>query len=142
MDANTIVAAVLSCPLDLLEHRTSCIIGTRLPLDFLATLLDESDKIDALRACMIIYLLTATVIVPRGFQLQASLATLNGKDSIITAGTGSGKTLCIIIPLLLRPESISITVSPLKRLQATQVRYRSATKWADNMTVLSKVLES
>ncbi|KIK90666.1 hypothetical protein PAXRUDRAFT_151398, partial [Paxillus rubicundulus Ve08.2h10] len=58
------------------------------------------------------------------FQLQASLAILNGKDSIITAGTGSGKTLCIIIPLLLRPQSISITVSLLKWLQATQVRYR------------------
>ncbi|KIK79606.1 hypothetical protein PAXRUDRAFT_95859, partial [Paxillus rubicundulus Ve08.2h10] len=67
-----------------------------------------------LHACMIIYLLTATVIVPQEFQLQASLAILNGKDSIITAGTGSGKTLCIIIPLLLRPQSISITVSPLK----------------------------
>ncbi|KIK95113.1 hypothetical protein PAXRUDRAFT_86316, partial [Paxillus rubicundulus Ve08.2h10] len=53
------------------------------------------------RACVIIYLLTVTAIVPWEFQLQASLAILNGKDSIITAGTGSSKTLCIIIPLLL-----------------------------------------
>ncbi|KIK73603.1 hypothetical protein PAXRUDRAFT_586170 [Paxillus rubicundulus Ve08.2h10] len=103
MDVNTILEAILSCPLDLLEHRTSCFIGARLPLGFLAALSDESHKVDALRACMIIYLVTATAIVPREFQLQASLAILNGKDSIITAGTGSGKTLCILIPLLLRP---------------------------------------
>ncbi|KAG1901029.1 P-loop containing nucleoside triphosphate hydrolase protein, partial [Suillus fuscotomentosus] len=55
------------------------------------------------------------------FQLEAVLATLNGQDTIITAGTGSGKTLCIIIPMLLRPGTISMTISPLKCLQATQV---------------------
>ncbi|KAG1828315.1 hypothetical protein F4604DRAFT_1640580 [Suillus subluteus] len=60
-------------------------------------------------------------IVPRVFQLEAILATLNGRDSIITAGTGCGKTLCLIIPNLLRPDTISVTISPLKRLQITQV---------------------
>ncbi|KAG1893191.1 uncharacterized protein F5891DRAFT_963388 [Suillus fuscotomentosus] len=76
---------------------------------------------DALRACLIVFVLTATIIVPRQFQLEAVLATLNGQDSVITAGTGSGKTLCIIIPILLRPGTISMTISPLKCLQATQV---------------------
>ncbi|KAG2353568.1 hypothetical protein BDR07DRAFT_1309106, partial [Suillus spraguei] len=71
-----------------------------------------------LRACLTVYVLTSTVIVPRQFQLEAVLATLNGRDSVITAGTGSGKTLCIIIPILLRPGTVSITISPLKRLQA------------------------
>ncbi|KIK79371.1 hypothetical protein PAXRUDRAFT_161442, partial [Paxillus rubicundulus Ve08.2h10] len=52
-------------------------------------------------ACMIIYLLTTTTTIPQEFQLQASLAILNEKDNIITSGTGSGKTLCILIPLLL-----------------------------------------
>ncbi|KAG1719435.1 uncharacterized protein EDB91DRAFT_1032446, partial [Suillus paluster] len=69
-----------------------------------------------LRACLIIYVLTATVMVPRQFQLKAMLTTLNGRDSIITAGTGSGKTLCIIIPILLRPGTVTMTISPLKQL--------------------------
>ncbi|KAF8432233.1 P-loop containing nucleoside triphosphate hydrolase protein, partial [Boletus edulis BED1] len=76
---------------------------------------------DALRMCLIVFFVTRFAIVPRAFQLQASLATLKGLDSIITAGTGTGKTLCLFIPILLRPNSISITISPLKRLQVTQV---------------------
>ncbi|KAG2737040.1 P-loop containing nucleoside triphosphate hydrolase protein, partial [Suillus brevipes Sb2] len=59
---------------------------------------------------------------PREFQLEAVLATLNGRDSIITAGTGCGKTLCLILPIILRPDTISMTISPLKRLQITQVK--------------------
>jgi superfamily II DNA helicase RecQ len=51
------------------------------------------------------------------------LATLNGQDTIITAGTSSGKTLCIIIPILLCPGTISMTILPLKHLQATQVTW-------------------
>ncbi|KAG1860374.1 hypothetical protein F4604DRAFT_1528762, partial [Suillus subluteus] len=57
----------------------------------------------------------------RQFQLEVVLATLNGQDSIITAGTGSGKTLCIIIPILLHLGTVTMTISLLKRLQATQV---------------------
>ena len=81
----------------------------------------STEQTQRLRACLIVFVLTATIIVPRQFQLKAVLATLNGQDSVITAGTGSGKTLCIIIPILLRPGTISMTISPLKRLQATQV---------------------
>ena len=46
---------------------------------------------------------------------------LNHRDCITIAGTGCGKTLCILIPLLLRPNFVSITISLLKRLQTTQV---------------------
>jgi superfamily II DNA helicase RecQ len=84
-------------------------------------MLCDSDRMHALRACLIVYALTETAIVPQQFQLEAVLATLNGQDTIITAGTGSGKTLCIIIPISLRPGTITMTISPLKRLQATQV---------------------
>ncbi|KAG1848131.1 hypothetical protein F4604DRAFT_1594121, partial [Suillus subluteus] len=56
------------------------------------------------------------------FQLEAILATLNGHDSIITASTGCGKTLCLIILNLLCPDTISVMISPLKCLQITQVR--------------------
>ena len=110
-------------PLRPLEDLAHLLLGTRLPLDYVATLA-EHEKTDALRACLVVALITHFTIIPRPFQLQASLAILNGQDSIITAGTGSGKTLCLlpVIPILLRPNSISITISPLKRLQVTQVR--------------------
>ncbi|KIK99490.1 hypothetical protein PAXRUDRAFT_49542, partial [Paxillus rubicundulus Ve08.2h10] len=53
------------------------------------------------QACVIVYILSRTMIIPCDFQLQACLVILNGCDSVITTGTGSGKTLCILIPLLL-----------------------------------------
>jgi hypothetical protein len=102
------------------------IIGDKLPYDYLATPAEE-DRTYALQACLIVFIVTRFTIVPRVFQLQASLAILNGRDNIITAGTGSGKTLCLLVPILLRPDSISITISPLKRLQVTQVRITGST---------------
>ncbi|KAJ8456448.1 hypothetical protein ONZ45_g18718 [Pleurotus djamor] len=76
-----------------------------------------------LRACLLVFLYTNRRIVPREFQLHASLAAHLGRDSVIIAGTGSGKTLCIAIPVLLNPSKISIVISPLKRLQVTQADY-------------------
>jgi RAD3-like DEAD/DEAH box helicase len=46
---------------------------------------------------------------------------MSGRDSLIDVGTGYGKTLCMIIPCLLDPESLAVIFSPLKRLQAVQV---------------------
>ena len=60
---------------------------------------------------------------PRELQLRSCLATHNNQDSLICAGTGSGKTLSIALNLLLdNPAngSISLTISPLKQLQITQ----------------------
>jgi ATP-dependent helicase YprA (DUF1998 family) len=115
--------AVASAPFE------TCLLEKRLPIDHISTL-EDPDKIDALCACLIVYALTSTKIIPRTFQPQASIATLNGRDTIITAGTGCGKTLCLLIPMLLRPNTIPLTISPLKRLQTTQannpVRYSHA----------------
>ena len=111
---------VLEYTLHELEHHAFQEIGSRLPLEYIQTL-PHDDKIDALRACLIIYRLTTCTVIPRVFQPQSSLAMLNRRDTFITAGTGSGKTLCQLIPMLLRPNSLSITISPLKRLQITQV---------------------
>jgi len=121
MDVSTINNTIMNSNLGALEYIAFQLLDDRLPSDYISSLKSDQDKIDTLRACLIVYILTATKIVPRSFQLQASLATLNGRDTIVTAGTGSGKTLCLLIPHLLRPNSISITISPLKRLQATQV---------------------
>jgi replicative superfamily II helicase len=56
-------------------------------------------------------------------QLRAILADRLGKESLISAGTGSGKTLPIAINILLDNPAknlITLTLSPLTRLQATQ----------------------
>ncbi|KAG6843060.1 hypothetical protein H0H93_002422, partial [Arthromyces matolae] len=85
--------------------------------------LDDADRSTAYRACMLAWIVTERTQVPRELQLRAFLATFHGHDSLISAGTGSGKTLVIILSLLLdnpAEHSLSITISPLKRLQATQ----------------------
>ena len=104
--------AILGYTMDELQHRALEDIGTRLPMGFVATL-SEIDTMDALRASLMVHHLSSHAIFPRDFQLQASLAILHGKDSIVTAGTGSGKTLCQLIPLLLPPGTLLITISPL-----------------------------
>ncbi|KAG2071436.1 hypothetical protein BDR04DRAFT_1098206 [Suillus decipiens] len=40
---------------------------------------------------------------------------------VLRAATGSGKTLAMILPLLLSPNKIAITVTPLKLLQQDHV---------------------
>ncbi|KAF8548761.1 hypothetical protein OG21DRAFT_1448754 [Imleria badia] len=125
MDNSTFIQAILGAPLRTLEDLqvAPLMLDKKLPVDYLATLA-ENDRTDALRVCLVVFIVTCFTIVPHVFQLKASLAILNGLDGIITAGTGSGKTLpvCLFIPILLRPNLISITIFPLKRLQVTQVR--------------------
>jgi hypothetical protein len=109
----------LNLSLDTLQDIARQAIQERLPEEYISTL-EDPDKSDALCACLIIYALTPTKIVLRAFQLQASISILNGRDTIITAGTGCRKTLCLLIPLLLHPNMISLTISPLQRLQMMQ----------------------
>ncbi|KAF8241148.1 hypothetical protein L208DRAFT_11468 [Tricholoma matsutake] len=85
--------------------------------------LQQDDKITVSRACLLAWAVTRGVQVPRELQLRACLAMYNGRDSLISAGTGSGKTLPIVLNLLLddpKDAGISLTISPLKRLQVTQ----------------------
>jgi len=56
-------------------------------------------------------------------QLRSILADQRGRDSLISAGTGSGKTLPIALCTLLddpTKKKVTIVVSPLKRLQKSQ----------------------
>ncbi|KAF8991015.1 hypothetical protein BDQ17DRAFT_1255294, partial [Cyathus striatus] len=67
-----------------------------------------------LKACLVIYIVSDGRIVPKEFQLKATLALLAGNDSLVDVGTGYGKTLCLILPPLLFPDEISLIISPLK----------------------------
>ena len=58
---------------------------------------------------------------PYDWQLDVTEAILLGLDSTVIAGTGSGKTIPFMLPLLAHPEKIMIIISPLKVLQRDQV---------------------
>jgi len=90
-------------------------------LEWINSLDSDKDRyLDALRAFLLVFSVTDGQIVPRQFQLSAGLAAHWGKNSIVNAGTGSGKTLSMAIPLLMDLEAVAIIISPLKRLQITQ----------------------
>ncbi|KAF8165834.1 P-loop containing nucleoside triphosphate hydrolase protein [Crassisporium funariophilum] len=57
---------------------------------------------------------------PFRWQLESALGILCGKDVILDVGTGSGKTLCFLLPLLLCETDIGMTVSPLSALMLEQ----------------------
>jgi replicative superfamily II helicase len=67
--------------------------------------------------------ITGSVQVPREMQLRAILSDSQGKDTLVSVGTGSGKTLPITLNVLLDdPDKnlITLTLSLLKCLQVTQ----------------------
>jgi ATP-dependent helicase YprA (DUF1998 family) len=86
--------------------------------------LNDEQKTDVLRGCLLVFILSHGKAVPRDFQLQACLGPLEGRDTILCSGTGSGKTLVLILLLLLRPSDVSLLIVPLKRLQLAQVSQR------------------
>ena len=57
---------------------------------------------------------------PFKWQLEADQAVLCGRDVVLDIGTGSGKTLCFTLPLLLNDSDIALTVSPLTALMIDQ----------------------
>ncbi|KAG1898297.1 uncharacterized protein F5891DRAFT_931320, partial [Suillus fuscotomentosus] len=50
--------------------------------------------------------------IPKLFQLKALISLLAGRNVVLRAATGSGKTLCMILPLFLSPDKMAITVTP------------------------------
>ncbi|KAF9472973.1 P-loop containing nucleoside triphosphate hydrolase protein [Pholiota conissans] len=57
---------------------------------------------------------------PFRWQLEAAEAILYGKDVILDVGTGCGKSLCFILPLLMNKDDMALTVSPLSALMLDQ----------------------
>ena len=58
---------------------------------------------------------------PYDWQLDVTEAILLGLDTVVIAGTGAGKTMPFVMPLLLHEKKKAIVISPLKILQADQV---------------------
>jgi hypothetical protein len=98
-------------------------LDSQLPHDYLAEI-DDNERVICLRASLICWRVTQGKQVPRKMQLQAILADRLNQDSLVSAGTGSGKTLPIAINILLDDPAnspITLTISPLTRLQSSQV---------------------
>lgn len=74
----------------------------------------------AQKAIDVIYTATCGRMTPRIGQILCCVA-LRKKDVVYIAATGSGKTMIIAMMLLLHPESVAVTVSPLTELQKGQV---------------------
>lgn len=114
---------IRTCSLHSLDVLVSNLcLHERLPVSFLDTL-DEDDMAICYRAALICYSVTGSAQVPREMQLRVVLASQHGGDCLVSAGTGSGKTLPIALNVLLDdPDKslVTLTLSPLKRLQVTQ----------------------
>lgn len=85
------------------------------------TTCNKKEKLIGYKASMAMYIVTKRIIVPREFQLKATMAVCTGKDALIDAGTGSGKTFCMVLPALLNPKDQTIVITPLRKLQDMQV---------------------
>ena len=99
------------------------LLQSRMPTEYLSSLNDK-DLTTAYWCCLLAWNVTGGTQIPHEMQLCAALATYNGSDSLVNAGTGSRKTLPITLNLLLDDpldNHISLTISPLKWLQVTQV---------------------
>ena len=59
--------------------------------------------------------------VPHSWQLDAAECLILGVDSIIIAGTGAGKTMPFVMPLMQDKSKMMLIISPLKALQRDQV---------------------
>ncbi|KAF8218453.1 hypothetical protein L208DRAFT_1140040, partial [Tricholoma matsutake] len=57
---------------------------------------------------------------PYEWQLNIAEALLLGLDTVVIAGTGSGKTIPFMLLPLCHPEKMVLILSPLKTLQRDQ----------------------
>ncbi|KAF8985154.1 hypothetical protein BDQ17DRAFT_1210475, partial [Cyathus striatus] len=76
----------------------------------------DKGQLFGLKATLAIYIASNFTKIPREFQLKATIALCSRKDVLVDAGTGQGKTLCMILPALLSKNRISLVISPLKKL--------------------------
>ncbi|KAN0128820.1 P-loop containing nucleoside triphosphate hydrolase protein [Lactarius tabidus] len=85
--------------------------------------LSKEDKTICYCVALLCYCVTLSMQIPCEMQLRVVLTDQHKKDSLVSAGTGSGKTLLIILNALLdAPDKqlVTLVISPLKCLQVTQ----------------------
>jgi len=68
----------------------------------------EKEKTIGYRACLLLWALTKSAKFPREFQIRATIAMLTNRDSLLDVGTNAGKTLCIVLPCLVSPETVAV----------------------------------
>ena len=108
----------LCCEFSVMQHGN----GGKAPLMYILTLA-ESKQIIALKLCILVYYATRGKEIPKELQLRAAIASIE-RNSLVVATTGFGKTHIMALLILLEKSmsnKIFITISPLKRLQVTQV---------------------
>ncbi|KAF8269700.1 hypothetical protein EI94DRAFT_1699376 [Lactarius quietus] len=117
------LAFIQTCSLHVLEGLilNLCLYNWLL-VSYLDTL-NRDDKAICYRAVLLCYSITGSAQVPHEMQLKVVLANQKGEDCLISAGTGSGKTLLSALSMLLDDPArklVTLTLSLLKRLQMTQ----------------------
>jgi len=117
-----IIPTIRSLSLEDLRRTAAEIIPQdRRPSQHLWDISDNVQQLYVLRACLLVFILSLGRVVPRDFQLEATLSALGNKDVIVSSGTGSGKTLIMTMLMLLCPMDLSLVIVPLKRLQNAQL---------------------
>lgn len=111
-------------------------LGDRLPVLFLCGL-TIAKKTTSLRLILLCWHATHEQQCPRSIQLEAALGLEDGNDVFVQAGTGSGKTLTAVLNQLLETsDGLTMIISPLKRLQASHVRYTFRGCHSDQLTLI------
>ncbi|KAJ7833818.1 P-loop containing nucleoside triphosphate hydrolase protein [Mycena leptocephala] len=91
------------------------------PRPFMASL-SGVERLIALDAFLYLDFASNGTKTPRELQIRAAIAIRQGKDLVVRSGTGTGKTIAMILPLLMMPnDAIAITISPLRLIQDNHV---------------------
>lgn len=117
------LVSILNATFESLHHRiTQTIDSNHVPFVYICSL-PKDQQLICYHFILLVFLVTYGWEAPREVQLCAALASYECRDCVVIAGTGSGKTLIIALLILIDnlSDGITITVSPLKRLQLTQV---------------------
>ncbi|THV00107.1 P-loop containing nucleoside triphosphate hydrolase protein [Dendrothele bispora CBS 962.96] len=105
----------------LASHTRTQIPVHLLPHDFIESLDSEYKKSLCYQLCLVCWHVTGRTQCPKQLQLKFACAVKTKQDVFLNVGTGFGKTLAsILLQLLSDGEVITIIISPLKRLQASQ----------------------
>ncbi|KAJ3775657.1 P-loop containing nucleoside triphosphate hydrolase protein [Lentinula raphanica] len=96
--------------------------GSDLPWTFLNSL-SNKEQLVAFKFCLLLWYVTQGSQIPRQIQLESALSVYQKKDTLLVAGTNTGKTLVVILlALLQKPGQVTLMVSPFKRLQESMAK--------------------